>query len=587
MKKKIQGVSKPAWMGALAIGLLTPLALWAVVNVNTNTIFEVDGNAIVNTAGNEDWATMLLPPNQSDSTARTGILQDPINATDRIFTGGGSKDERDVSGSGQVWQHTTGAPPDKNNLNHAYAVGYQNAETDGDLHIYFGADRFDNSGDSAIGFWFFQDNVTVNTQTGGFNGQHQVGDILVTSDFRNGGGVSVINVFKWVGGSQKLQLLATGAPAAPGSGSTPFCLSRNIPNEGQRNIACGIANRSATAVPAGWPGGYIDKDGGTTQFQTSTFFEGGINVSELLGTNTTCFSTFLAMTRSSASTTAQLKDFVVGAFPLCEIAVSKVCDGPTTQANSGDPYHTSYTVTVTNNGGGPVFNASFIEDTGDLPDPADPDYSCSLTAIEGQAVGPIALHDGDEVLLAANLAAGDSVSGTVECDTPINGYENTASGIAFLSSGAGAESVTADSVSAACDPFFGGELALVKDCDGDVTVTKNADGTLTPEVCVEITVTNLRNEAVNDILISDNKVPASEFTTFDLDAAGGANDSHTVNVCYEPAEGDGVPGTAPGDVEYTDTATASGTGAQSNETVDAGDGDSATCPLCPTCPACG
>ena len=582
MKKKILGVSKPAWMGALAIGLLTPLALWAVVNVNTDTIFEVDGDAVVNRGG-EDWATMLLPANQSDSTARTGILQDPINATDRIFTGGGSKDERDVSGSGQVWQHTTGAPPDKNNLNHAYAVAYQSAETDGDLHIYFGADRFDNSGDSAIGFWFFQDNVTVNTQTGGFNGQHQVGDILVTSDFRNGGGVSVINVFKWVGGSQKLELLATGAPAQPGSGSTPFCLSRTIPNEGPRNIACGIANRSPAAVPAGWPGGYIDKNGGTTQFQTSTFFEGGINVSELLGTNTTCFSTFLAMTRTSASTTAQLKDFVVGAFPLCDISVSKVCNGPTTQETPADPYHTEYTVTVTNDGGGPVFNASFVEATGDL---GKDGYSCSLTAVDGQAITPINIEDGDEVLLAANLAAGAATTGTVECDTPINGFENTASGIAFLTGDANAESVTADAVSAACDPFFGGDLALVKDCDGDVTVTMNSDGTLTPNVCVEITVTNLRNEAVDDVLIDDDKVPDTSFTAFDLDAAGGANDSHTVNVCYEPAEGDGVPGTEPGNVEYTDTATASGTGALSGETVTALGGDSATCPLCPTCPAC-
>lgn len=573
MKKKTLGVSKPAWMGALAVGLLTPLALWAVVHVNTNSIFEIDGNAVTTGSG-DDWDQVM---NATDSGTVRTFQQDPINATDRIFTGGGSKDERNISGGNNVWQHTTGAPPDKNNLNHAYAVAYQSAATDGDLHIYFGADRFANNGDSAIGFWFFKDNVSVNAN-GTFSGVHQDGDILVTSDFRNGGGVSVINVFKWQ--NNALVPVISGTPAAPGSGSTPFCLSMGS-GANARNVACGIANRAPAPVPAGWPGGYIDKDGGTANFQISTLFEGGINVTQLLGTNNTCFSSFLAMTRTSASTTAQLKDFVAGAFPLCGVSIAKACNGTTTVVN--DKFHTEYTITLTNTGGGPLFNASFVEETGKLD---DPDYTCTLTEVNGNPVAPLNIEDGDEIDLG-NLASGGSATGVIECDTPENGFENTASGIAFTDA-ANVGSVTADAVSDDCPLFvFSNAMTLVKDCADEsgvppVTVVDD-NGVLTPQVCVDITVTNLRNEAVNDIQITDDKIPddATEFPLFDLDAAGGANDEKTFNnVCYTPGESDDPTETEPSKITYTDTASASGTGALSGQTV-ASASDSASCPLCP------
>ena len=62
----------------------------------------------------------------------------------------------------------------------------------GDKIAYFGADRFDGSGDSFIGFWF-QNKVGLGAN-GSFTGVHKDGDLLVLSDFTNGGSVSEIKV---------------------------------------------------------------------------------------------------------------------------------------------------------------------------------------------------------------------------------------------------------------------------------------------------------------------------------------------------------------------------------------------------------
>src|SRR6185295_16158200 len=108
--------------------------------------------------------------------------------------------------------------------------------------IYFGSDRFDNSGDAQQGFWFMQNGIGLGTnKVGGGQGFtssaapqfHRAGDLLVISDFSNGGTTSTITVYSWdptclkAGGScgdANLRLLAslTGPPAncvtAPANG---------------------------------------------------------------------------------------------------------------------------------------------------------------------------------------------------------------------------------------------------------------------------------------------------------------------------------------------------------------------------------
>jgi hypothetical protein len=57
--------------------------------------------------------------------------------------------------------------------------------------LYFGSDRLDNSGDAQQGFWFFQNSIGLQGAPlgggTGFTGVHKAGDLLVISDFSNGG----------------------------------------------------------------------------------------------------------------------------------------------------------------------------------------------------------------------------------------------------------------------------------------------------------------------------------------------------------------------------------------------------------------
>ena len=571
MNTNVLARMRPRWLAAAAVALLTPVIVYSAIDAD---IFEIDGNALTSGTG-DDWDKIAL----GTSSASPGVFEVDGSNPERIFTGGGSKDERDISGGNNVWQNTTGSAPDKNNLEHAFAGAYHNANND--LLIYFGADRFDNSGDSAIGFWFFQDSVSVNTSNGTFTGKHVVGDILITSDFRNGGGVSVINVFKWVGGANPLQLLISGSPAQPGGANTPSCLAKS-----GVDVACAISNRIATPIPATWPGGYVFKGGGNNgNFPISTLFEGGINISQLLGTSNTCFASFLAMTRTSASTTAQLKDFVVGQFPLCGISVAKSCDGSTTISPDGEHFRNSFTVSVTNTGTGTVFNPAFAE-TATL----DSDYVCKLTKINGNDIAPVTLAKDTPVKLVDTLAAQATATGTVVCDTLDNPFDNSVSAQAFATNPAvdqNALKLTADPVSTdpLCPPFqFAGQLAIEKKCahrfDGDgnlLTPAVTMDANLIAKVCVDIKVTNNSNQKVTGITITDDQVDAGDMpAAFALDPAAS---KLVQDLCYTPEQGDDPTETIPHNITFTDHASASGTGVLSKDTV-ASSETSVTCPLC-------
>src|SRR5262249_25573220 len=139
------------------------------------------------------------------------FVTDAVNSKDDdIFTGGGSKDTLGIQ-QGQ-WLFTGSKPQAKDDITHAFAATYTDPAT-GDVILYCGLDRFDNSGDATAGFWFLQNAVGENpnvTQNGGhpFVGTHTDGDILLVSDFTVGGSTSTIKVFKWVGDDATGSLVA-------------------------------------------------------------------------------------------------------------------------------------------------------------------------------------------------------------------------------------------------------------------------------------------------------------------------------------------------------------------------------------------
>lgn len=170
-------------------------------------IFELDGDALDSAAAGADWQNGA---EGSLDQFFVGIAAEGSANDDSYFTTGGSKDENDVS----AWKITTNSVPDKNELLNAYAAVY---EQGGDTWVYFGADRFDNDGTAQIGFWFFQDEVGISG--GDFFGEHVDGDVLILSEYTNGGVVSLICAYTWdgSGGGDNVDPAGGCDPATDGS----------------------------------------------------------------------------------------------------------------------------------------------------------------------------------------------------------------------------------------------------------------------------------------------------------------------------------------------------------------------------------
>jgi hypothetical protein len=292
--------------------------------VHDTGLFQLDGNATtVNPPAGDDWdhvchqvtgSDCSTSSNTNGATAVDWTAEPNLNST--IFTGGGSKDPQDISS--WAWKDGAGGLPDKDNLLHSFAARYSvpsnancpgpGGNTDGTKNcdvLFFGSDRLDNSGDAQQGFWFFQNKITLgSTPSGGgfnFSGVHKNGDLLIISDFSNGGSTSTISVYVWNNAvSGNLQLLQTSNAANCGTAAAT-------------DAFCGIVNGSTITMP--WS--FTDKSGTPNNGALNgEFYEGGINLSKFnLGGE--CFSSIASETRSSTSTTATLKDFVLGQFAVC------------------------------------------------------------------------------------------------------------------------------------------------------------------------------------------------------------------------------------------------------------------------------
>ena len=284
------------------------------------TQFELDGNAVTN--GHDDWSNVLAG---TGGDFNHSSMSDATNDS-TYFTGGGSKDGHDLSD----WAYNNLGAQDKDEITNAYSAAYIN---NGHLDLYFGADRYANSGDSTAGFWFFQNKVTLDG-SGGFNGVHKVGDLLIVSDFTNGGAISGIAAYKW-----------------NGSGLTPFTATGGDCATHLADALCAIVNQ----VDATSPWAYTPKSGSAGTFPAiGSFLEGGIdlNDSNVFGANVPCFSTYLVETRASQSTDSTLSDFALGSVNTCgKVTGTKYNDvnGNGTR-DAGEPGLSGWTITLDKNG---------------------------------------------------------------------------------------------------------------------------------------------------------------------------------------------------------------------------------------------
>jgi hypothetical protein len=272
--------------------------------------FELDGNAVNDPAvAGDDWANAVF--GDGGSSFAHSFLTDAVNSTgDDVFTGAARDTEGIQAGP---WRFKDSKPPARNDISHAYAAAAMDP-SNGHVLLFAGLDRYDNGGNAAAGFWFFQNAIGKNprvTTNGGhpFTGQHADGDILLVSDFTRGG-PAALQVFRWTGDDSTGGLVPVTAPDG-----AAFAVVNGAPI----TVPWSFTDKSDHAGPA-----------------AGEFLEVGVDLTALgLGG---CFSTFLAETRSSRSPTATISDFGIGTFNTCRLDLPNTA---TVQADGIDPINSN------------------------------------------------------------------------------------------------------------------------------------------------------------------------------------------------------------------------------------------------------
>lgn len=640
--------------GLAGTALIVPQPAQAVHDEPTP--FQLDGNATKSLGGSgvstldDDWdnvfnlgdgsGTPAYPTPRLAPTAGAGeaFVVDRANLSggkESSAWSGSNKDIDEINdgiAGTDDWEYASSkVTPDKDNITNAYAKAYSvdhdadGSDDEGDtpnhLVIYFGADRFANNGDAALGFWFFRNEVSLGPN-GKFLGEHAVGDILVQVDFVSGGSSSEIQIFKWVGsGGDYGALQEIGFGHANGD---TVCLSDDT--------ACATTNEAAVASP--WA--YTPKSGSANIFPAESMFEGGIDITALVGE--VCFSAFMAETRSSHSETAELKDFALSDFDLCSVSVQKTCTvggGYPTVDASNETFTTKHTVVINNTGFGPLYDVELRDNS------VTSTSVCSIASISGgvdnpDTTGGIDFADNTDFIEVANRLDPGSMTVTLLCTTGDNPFRN---GVTVQSkptptsstSDVGASDTETQAEADVCGLTLSPGLSIQKWCQGDAgvgadanpayalrasnsqpnrSVVLNPTNGFLPDVCVDIKLSNTVSTQRMEILSFDDarfatttNTTGSLLTEIPLDSKnrrtlapmGSPGDSVIVSRCYTPSAPDGNQ-TDPGLAAYTNTVTAHGRGAITPTIYPTQDpnvpgiekiSDTATCKLCPTCPTCG
>ncbi|WP_170245227.1 Ig-like domain-containing protein [Gelidibacter salicanalis] len=237
-----------------------------------------------------DWVPVL---NDASNSAKS-FSRDANSSNDTQFTQG-SQDPDYIADWGWEFGNTN----DKGDISNAGAALI--GET-----LYFFSDRTAINGDASIGFWFFQNRVSRNPD-GTFSGTHTVGDILVLSNFTNGGGNSDLLIYTWIGdvpgGPLKFERTTTNAHV----NTIPIVIPSEGPFDASRNG--GLVNGDMWT----YQGKNVPSVGtpSPNNYHTGAFFEGFVNLSAI---SDKCFTTFMVETRNSQSINAALQDFVMDEF---------------------------------------------------------------------------------------------------------------------------------------------------------------------------------------------------------------------------------------------------------------------------------
>jgi hypothetical protein len=259
-----------------------------------SSLFEIDGNLTVDTAGNTDWANIGI---NCASTPKVGCdLDKPTGTTDDSF-GQGTKEDTAVPSvvSGSI-------PNNKSDLTRFYVANQKVSGTD---FLYLAWERV--QAPSGTTNMDFELNQSPTLSSNGVTPVRTAGDLLITYDLASGGTVPVLGYHVWVTAAS-----ANGKTASQACASTNSFPCWDAVHALNANVA-GAVNTVSITDPILAPGQISART-----LDPLTFGEALINLeaagifpasitdpSQCVG-----FGQAYLKSRSSTSFTAEIKDFI-------------------------------------------------------------------------------------------------------------------------------------------------------------------------------------------------------------------------------------------------------------------------------------
>ena len=314
----------------------------------------VDNNGDGVTNANDGIKTnTTLPPNINIADC----LGDSVNPDRTYFAS--NKDTEDLSDWGCS---AINNPTPKDEILNGYAAqgvitsGGNNA---GDIALFAGFERGKNNGTSFQGVWFLKNEIgcvaPVNGSADFTGGDHaawvcttfftnctQTGDLLLLINFTSGGSTPTALLFAWVGGNLGDNDTLVGAAGFNPNGPLQLVVpagTGGCQGATTNTDICAITN-DTTCLNTAWVPGSTDTDPNTVGVNCITggtgprepvidrfqFFEGMLNLTDIFGAPP-CFSQVVFEARTSAETSATLKDYILGDFDTCgQIIIRKETD---------------------------------------------------------------------------------------------------------------------------------------------------------------------------------------------------------------------------------------------------------------------
>jgi hypothetical protein len=346
------------------------IASLALANLPGSTFESSDGNLLVNSAGDEDWANVgIVCPTGPGSGTGCGI-DEPTGTSDNSFGQGAKEDDPAVT-------IVTGSiPPNKNDLTRFYEFSEtKNVGMVAHTFLYLGWERLLNTGAANLDFEINQNPTPGFTAStlGNITLTRTVGDLLITYDF-GGSGAPSLGGLTW-------ETAATPVPPYWAPNTQNICFSTNKPPTSAGcwadrldlsaiGVAEGAVNTAPVCDPiplgSGSPVCTSDASGNLT---AGLFGEAGVDLTAAnIISPSACenFGSVFVKSRSSPSFTAEVKDFIAPVAIRIANCTSAMTTQPSVGSNAsvtpGTAVTDSATVTVTANGSpatGPLGTVSF------------------------------------------------------------------------------------------------------------------------------------------------------------------------------------------------------------------------------------